>query len=465
MLYRKKIVDFINWKEKEKTALLVKGARQVGKTRLIEEFIYNNFNKFIEIDFTKNTTALNFLLEIKNYDDFINRLSLISKTELNDENDVLFFDEIQYYYEVREKRIEKDQSFKENFIDLLTLSKEIVNKGKFRLIFSGSMLGVSVFNVNLNPSGYLKTITMYPMDFEEFIIANGIKDSIINDLKNCFINKIPVSNEINNLFLNKFKEYVLVGGMPKAVDGYVNDKTFELTSSALDNVNNWYKEDIVKYAKKEDRLIILEMYNLLASEITMKNKKFVKSHLDVPNFKNLDLKDRFLWLKNAGISIPVYNVNNPIYPLKISLDNKIVKLFFGDVGLLSHQLFENDVLRELVVNNDTLDLGALYENAVAELLNAHGYDSYFHSTKKGGEIDFIIEKNMKIYPIEIKSGETNKDGLYSHNALDKLLLAHDEIKEAWLFGINNVQKENDRIFMFPIYMIDFVSKNKWKPFL
>ena len=226
----------------------------------------------------------------------------------------------------------------------------------------------------------------------------------------------------------------------------------------MDNVNNWYKEDIIKYASKEDRLIILEMYNLLSSEISMQNRKFIKSHLDVPNFKNVDLRDRFLWLKSAGIALPTYNVSNPVFPLKISEDSKLVKLFMGDVGLLSYQLFDRDAKTKLVIDGSLFDLGALYENAVAELLTAHGYDTYFHSTKKHGEIDFIIENNTKIYPIEIKSGKMGRFNRYFHPALDNVLSVHKEIEEAWLFGINNIQKENNTIIMFPIYMIDFVRK-------
>lgn len=460
MLFRKRINDFIDWKNNENTALLVKGARQVGKTHLIEEFIKNEFDNFIEIDFTKDLNALDYLLEMKNYDDFINRLSLISNVELRNSNSVLFLDEIQYYYEIREKRIEADPSFKEKYVDIITLSKTIVNNGEFRLIMSGSMLGISVFNVNLNPTGYLKTLDMYPMDFEEFLLANNIKQELINETKQAFINKEAVSDSINELFIKKFREYVIIGGLPKAVEGYVNDKSLSLTESALDTVNNWYKEDIVKYAKKEDRLVILEMYNLLSSEITKKNRKFVKSHMDVPNFKNLDLSDRFLWLKGAAIAIPTYNITNPVYPLRISKDSKIVKLFMGDVGLLSHSLFDKTAKKRLLVNDDPLvDLGAFYENAAAELLLAHGYDPYFFSNKKRGEVDFVIEKNMAVYPIEIKSGKPNKkNGYYEHSALDNILLVHKEIKESWIFGVNNVKKEKEGIYMFPIYMIDFVRK-------
>ena len=459
MLFRKKMIDLINWKNNENTALLVDGARQVGKTRLIEEFI-KSFNNYIEIDFTKNANALNLLLETKNYEDFLDRLSLISPVPLNDNNDILFLDEIQCYYEVREKRIKENPRFAEDNIDIITLSKETVNKGKFRLIMSGSLLGVAVMNINLNPTGYLKKMTMYPLDFEEFLLANDIKQSIIDNLKQSFIKKEPVSDSINALMLQKFKEYVLIGGFPASVQGYVNDKTLDQTETALSIIDNWYRSDILKYASKEDRIVILEMYNLLPAEISQKNRKFVKSHLvNIPNFKNLDLKDRFLWLKWAGIAIPTYNVSNPKFPLKISEHYKIVKLFMGDVGLLASYIFDRESKRRLLIESKGVDLGSLYENAVAQLLVAHGYEPRFHSTVKRGEVDFIIEKNMNVIPIEIKSYEPDKKtGLFSHPALNNLLQAHGEIKESWVFGLNNIKKENDNIQMFPIYMIDFIRK-------
>ena len=459
MLYRKKIEDFKKWKENNSTALLVGGARQVGKTKLIEEFIKNEFNNYIEIDFTKNPTALGYLLEVKNYDEFVSRLSLLSNAKLSSENDVLFLDEIQYYYEIREKRIEEDPTFAYNYIDIITLSKEIINRHGFRLIMSGSMLGISLFNINLNPTGYMSIMTMYPLDFEEFLIANKIDENIIEELKNCFFNKTPVSDTLNEMMIKKYEEYILLGGMPKAVDAYLNDKNFINADLAIQEIDDWYRKDILKYTHKSDRLIILEMYDLLSSEISMKNKRFMKSHMDVSNFKNLNLDDRFLWLKNAGIAIPTYNITNPKYPLLISKDHKIVKLFFNDVGLLTHSLFDSSEKMRLLINRDNVDFGAIFENAVAETLLTHGYNPFFYSNKKRGEVDFIIEKNMAIIPIEIKSYQLKKNvKSYSHPALNNLLKAHEEIKESWVFGLTNVYQESDRIYQFPIYMIDFVRK-------
>ena len=452
--------ELTSWRKNEKCALLIEGARQVGKTKLIEEFI-KGFDNYIEIDFTKNSNALSLLLETNSYEDFINRLSIISPIRLNGLNDILFLDEIQYFYEMREKRIEADPLFAEKHIDIITLTKEMVNRGEFRVIISGSMLGVSVFNINLNPTGYLRKVTMYPMDFEEFLLAKGIKQELIDEVRRSFVERKEVDDSLNETLLKYYSEFLFVGGFPAAVQGYINDKSFDATNNALEAIDNWYRGDILKYAPKEDRLVISEMYDILPSEISMKNKKFVKSHLvDIPNYQNLDLKDRFLWLKKAGIALPIYNVTNPKYPLKISEDYKVVKLFMNDVGLLTHFIFDKEAKRTLLIEKGDVDLGAVYENAAAELLTAHGYNPYFHSTKKRGEIDFILEKNMTVLPVEIKSyAPDKKTGYFSHQALNMLLDAHSEIKESWIFGLNNVKKEGNNIYMFPAYMIEFVRKN------
>lgn len=456
MLQRKRMNDLLTWKEKESTALLVDGARQVGKTFLIEAFAEEAFPRYFKIDFTKDARALSLLLEVTNYEDFKDRLVLLNPIARED-GFLLFLDEIQYYYEMREKRIQADPDFERKYVDILTLAKEIVSRAEFRLILSGSMLGVSLFRINLNPTGYVRPLTLFPLDFEEFLWADGFNAPMVERIHRAFLDKEPLDDALHTLLLSKFREYALVGGMPAAVEAYQRDKSFELVSSALDGVEVWYKDDIVKYAPKEDRLILLEMYRLLASEVSAKNKKFVKSHLDVPNFKNLDLKDRFLWLQSAGIAIPTYNVTNPVYPLRISEESKIMKLFFGDVGLLSHQLFDTEGLQSIRLGNEDVDLGAVYENAVAELLHAHGFEPRFHSNKKRGEVDFIIEKNQAIIPLEIKSGRAPRSsGIYAHAALDQLLSSHPEIHEAYVFGNGNIRKESEVLYSLPIYFVEFL---------
>lgn len=457
MLYRKIERDLKNWKDNYSTVLYLKGARQTGKTYSIREFGTRKFDHFYEINFTSNAAALDLLLEVKNYDDFIERITLLLSAKPG-KNDLLFLDEIQFYYEERESRIEKDPGFASRYVDILTLSKEIADKGDFRLAMSGSLLGAKLFNTRLSPMGYVSEMTMYPLDFEEYLLAMGTSEETISLLKKRFEEREPVSDSINSLMLRKFKEYILVGGMPKAVDIFKTTRDFNAVEKVHDDIVSWYKDDIKKYVPVKDRITIGAVYESLPSELSKKNRKFVKTHLDIPGIKNKDLGEEYLWLYNAGTAIPVYNAQNPVFPLRATEDNKIMKLFANDVGLLTSSLFRGSDKAQIISDNPQVDLGAVYENAVAELLLCHGFQPYFASMKKEGEVDFLVERNLSVLPIEVKSGKSGRNGLYSHHALDIMLNKHPEIKEAYLFGQTDCTEENSRIKYYPVYMADFLRR-------
>ena len=457
MLYRKVTSRLLEWLKKSPNALLIYGARQVGKTTIVREFGRAHFRSFAEINFSTDPRYVNLLLEAESLLDFQARLSLILGYEPK-EGDVVFLDEIQVYYAAREDKIKNDPDFAKKTVDILTLSKPIVEQGTYRLIMSGSLLGVTVFGVNLNPVGFVDELTMYPMDFEEFLIANGVPASLIQKARDCFKNKEAVPQELNQTLLAKFREFAIVGGMPEAVNRYVNGRDLKAVCLAHQSVLSWYKKDVIKYAPQESRLIILEMLEILPSEVNANNKKFTKSHLDVPNFKNLDLKDRFLWLSSAGIAIPVYNVDEMKAPLRSSLNYKVVKLFSNDTGLLVNQLFEGEITERLFVESNTYDFGAIYENAVAQLLLCHGFLPRFHTNKKVGELDFVIDYGCDILPIEIKSGLGGERHVYEHRALDHYIDSSSFSMPGMVFGNTNVFAESSHIENYPIYMIDFLEK-------
>ena len=460
MLYRKIIEEFKSWKENENTSLLVYGARQVGKTYLIREFCKDSFSHLYEINFSENIVALNTLLTVSNYDGFVKALSFLLPN-LPREGDVLFFDEIQIYYEERNKRIEKDPTFASNYVDILTLSKTIVDQASYRFILSGSLLGITLFNIHLNPAGYLKEITMNPLDFEEYLLACNVSKEAIDNLKESFKNKEAINPIINEEIIKKFKEYILVGGMPRAVDVFIKKNDYKLVTDTHYEIINWYKSDIIKYAPIGDRLVISMMYEALASQINEKNRKFIKSHLEeIPNYKNLQLEDKLLWLSNSGIAIPTYNVHNATFPLKASKDYKVVKLFANDVGLLTTMLFETNDKKKIFDDDSDIDFGAVYENVAAELLLAHNIQPFYKSMKKDGEIDFVTEKRRSIIPIEIKSNRPNKLGLYEHKALDKYLDNYKDTNEAYLFGLTNINRINQTLTYYPIYMIEFFRNER-----
>lgn len=457
MFYRKTIEALTRWKDTKEKSLLVYGARQVGKTTLIRDFCERSFPSFAEINFASNARALELLLETRDLDDFLLKLSLLVPNDFL-HGGVLFLDEIQEYYRARRKRIDIKPDFATKYVDVLTLAKPIAEQGAFRLILSGSMLGVSLFDVNLNPTGYVQNLTMYPMDFEEYLLAMGVDQGLITRLSNAFHQNEEVDPSLNENMLSLFREYMLVGGMPEAVKTYKEKKSFSALRLVHESILDWYRKDIVKYAPLDSRLIIAEMFELLPSEIAAKNRKFVKSHLDVKNFKNLDLKDRYLWLSSAGIAIPIHNVTNPAFPLRLSQDSKLVKLFASDVGLLSSCLFDDEAKALLLQNEAKADFGAVYENVVAEELLTHGHRPYYHSLKKEGEVDFILEKGLDVLPIEVKSGKGGERFTYPHPSLNRLLESHPEIEMAYVFGNTNVFSESPRIKNYPLYMIDFLRR-------
>ena len=457
MLYRKVTERLKEWLNHSPNALLVYGARQVGKTTIIREFGRSSFRAFDEINFAANPHALNLLLEAESFSDFQARLTLVLGHEPK-EGDLVFFDEIQVYFSSRNVRIQNDPGFAESTVDILTLSKPIVEQGTYRLIMSGSLLGVTILGANLNPVGFVDELTMYPMDFEEFLLADGMPAELIRKVQDCFAGKEEVPEELNRTFLSKFRAFSIVGGMPEAVSRYVNGNDLKAVSLAHQSVLSWYKKDVIKYAPLDSRLIILEMLEILPSEVNAKNKKFIKSNLDVPNFKNLDLKDRFLWLSAAGIAIPVYNVDEVKAPLRSSLNYKVVKLFANDTGLLVDQLFEGEITEGLFVESNVYDFGAIYENAAAQLLLCHGFLPRFHVSKKGGELDFVVESGGTVLPIEIKSGSGDSHHVYEHKALDHYLSSNPSSRPGMVFGNTNVFCESSRIENYPIYMIDFLRK-------
>ena len=461
-MLKRKIENYFNeWMKNRKTALLVKGARQVGKTYSINRFITNNFKHIIIIDFAKRTDLIDSFVQFKNYEQLIIRLSAIDGANLIPKETVIFFDEIQLVYKRREELIKKNllDSFS---MDLLTAIKPLVIENNYRYIFSGSLLGVSINNVVLNPTGYLDVVTMFPLDFEEYLMAKNVGNNVIAYLKECFINKEKVDDEINKIMLDNFHEYVLIGGMPQAVTEFIKNKNLYHVEQTQLQIIDQYTLDITKYIDEEvKRLRIREIYRAIPSEINSKNKRFMASHILTRNELNrLNLIDEFLWLTNAGIAIPVFNVSEPVLPLQLTIERKTMKLFVNDIGLLDTMLVSSDIRNKLLNKEQEINYGAPFENVCAQELICHGFSEslYYYNSKKHGEIDFIIEYNGNVLPIEIKSGKPNEMSIYNHMALNNIIKIYD-IKEAYVFGETNYIRENDVIHQFPIYMISFIKKN------
>jgi len=454
MLKRKIDEKLIFWKENRKQALLVKGARQVGKTYSIEQF-GKTFDSFIEINFADHTEWIEPFASLPNLDTFYLRLSAIAGEKMIPGKTLIFFDEIQLLYRRREE-MRKEGKLPAASLDVVSLMKPLVNDGRYRFILSGSLLGVTLNDIFFHPTGYLDLLEMYPLDFEEFLSAKGVGQSAIDYVHDCFQKRVPVDMPIHNAFLEYFREYVLIGGMPEAVNAYLETKNLYTVQTAQQNIIALYKADIAAYrAKNEEKLRLREVYDAIPSELNSKNKRFVSAHAVTPAYlKNSNLQDEFLWLTAAGVAIPSYNVDEPVSPLSLAGNRKTLKLFMNDIGLLDTALLSTGIREKLLAGAQEINYGAPYENVVAEELNSHGYDGklFYYNSKKHGEVDFLIEYENHVLPLEIKSGKPSQTNFYNHSVVNTLIKLYD-IPEAFVLGQTNLKKETDRIWNLPLYMI------------
>lgn len=437
-MLKRKIEKYLKlWKE-TRYGLFVDGARQVGKTYILKKFLKQNFSNVIYINLLMQKDAVEILKEAKNSKDFIFRLSSIIDAPLVNGETVIFIDEIQEF---------------KNF-DIVTLTKDLIESSEYRFVFSGSLLGVSLFNVESWPMGYMSSIKMYPLDFEEFLWANNIDEKIIEHVKNSFFNKQVLEKYLYDKFMDLFHKYLLVGGMPDAVKTFVETNDLNRVTLAHETIEKYYKKDISKYSREENKLKLLQMYELIPEEINSKSKRFKLS--DLKNTKRTeDLNVSFKWLVDSGVAIGVYNVSEPTSPLRLNTNRTLIKLFFEDVGMLTTLMMDPELKIKLLNKEKDINYGAIYENVVAQLLNSHGFDGlYYYSNKKYGEVDFIVEINGEVLPIEIKSGKDYK----RHSALNNLMsLKNYDINKAMVFYNGNYCEEKG-IEYYPIFMVEFLVK-------
>lgn len=419
--------------------LLVDGARQVGKTFLIENFCGRKFQNFIEINLAANKDLIGPLEQAKDVKDFLFVISSVSKTPLVPGQTAIFIDEIQLATQ----------------IDFLTLAKPLALDGRYRFIFSGSLLGITEFNVALEPAGFLYAERMFPLDFEEFLWANGVQQEIVDKARECFFDRTEVPAFVHDRLIDYFYKYLLIGGMPEAVSAYVSGAGLQSINLVYKSIEQHYIRDITKYAPIEERAKIRLAYEVLPSELNSKSKRFTLSKIG-NQYETRKADNDFMWLANAGIATPVYNVDEPKVPLLLSKNSRLLKLFCSDCGLLGYRLMDTDVQRKLLAHEKDINYGAIFENAAAQELLAHGFEElYYFASKKQGEVDFLITYKGAVLPIEIKSGKDYQ----KHSALNNLLSNEEyEIREAFVFANGNVETKG-KIVYFPIYMISFLSRN------
>ena len=433
MLNRKIDKYLIEYYQKSGNALLITGARQVGKTYSIREF-GKGFKSFIEINFIENPDAVGLFKDAKGSTDILMRLSTITNVPMIKGDTLIFFDEVQ------------------ECPDIVTAIKFLVDEGSYRYILSGSLLGVELKDIRSVPVGYMGVKEMFPLDFEEFITCVGINDNVIATVKEAWTNRRPVDDFIHNKMMELFRLYLIVGGMPAAVSKYLESNNLQEVLAVQQEIIQLYKKDIAKY-DPDNKLYIEEIFNLIPPELNAKNKRFILKRLN-ENAKYARYENSFLWLKNAGVAIPVYNVEEPKVPLLLARSRNLLKLFLNDIGLLAAQYADGIQVR-IIKGDKDINFGSIYENAVAQELVAHGFEPYFYNSKKRGEIDFVIENDGKVLPIEVKSGK----GYVYHRALSNIMDCEEyDLPEALVLNNDNLTVEG-RITYVPVYMVMFIVKS------
>ncbi|MBQ8191503.1 MAG: ATP-binding protein [Bacteroidaceae bacterium] len=437
-MIKRKISHFISdYYKNNRNALLITGARQIGKTFSIREF-GRSFKTFVEINFVETPEAIEIFKGAKSSNDILLRLSALTTTPLIKGETLIFFDEVQKCPEI------------------VTAIKFLVDEGSYRYILSGSLLGVELKDLRSEPVGYMGIKDMYPIDFEEFISYIGINENIISTLRQAWEQRTPVDQLIHTKMMELFRLYLIVGGMPAVVSKYLETNNLQEVMTIQQDIIRLYKRDIAQY-DPNNKLYIEEIFNLIPPELNAKNKRFILKRLN-ENAKFERYQNSFLWLTNAGVALPVYNVEEPKTPLLLARSRNLFKLFQNDIGLLAAQYAEGIQLR-IIKGDKDINYGSIYENAVAQEFAAHGITPYYYNNKKRGELDFVIELNGRVVPIEVKSGKDYE----VHRALSNIMDCGEyDLPEAIILTNDNLQVVNKFIYA-PIYMTMFIERNNDAP--
>lgn len=441
MLYRK-INSFIEsyLKSDSNKILVIDGARQVGKTYAVRYVGKKIFKNYIELNLLEDSLGPKLFENIKTVDDFYLQLSVLHGANMQQkENTLVFLDEIQSYP------------------NLLTMLKFFKQDDKFTYIASGSLLGVTLSNTSSIPMGSIEVRRMYPLDFEEFLIANNVGSLAIDVMKKKFLAQESLDESTHNKMLDLFKKYLLVGGLPDCVQTFVNEKNIVKVRNIQNEIHEYYGMDASKY-DKENKLKIKRIYDLVPSTLENKKKRIVVKNIEGKKGKRFsDYEDEFDYLISAGITLDVNAISTPVFPLIESCTKNLLKLYLNDVGLLTDILYSTNI-NAIMSDEKSINLGTVYESVVAQELNAHGNNLFYYDNKTKGEVDFLIDdySSLSVVPLEIKSG---KD--YSvYSALNHFVENKQyNIKKGFVLSNAREVKQEGCITYLPIYYIMFFSKD------
>lgn len=443
MLYRKIEKDIEGYLRAEDDRIMIlEGARQIGKSFIIREVGKKLYDNFIEINFAEDDEGPKIFKGIGTTEGFYFTLSSVYGEKLDRyENTLIFLDEIQHYPQY------------------LTLLKFFREDRRFRFIASGSLLGITLRETTSIPVGSIIRKNMYQLDFEEFLIANGFGQEALNTLRTKLMNRESLDESLHDYIMNLFRRYLLVGGLPAAVNEYLDSHNIVKVRNVQENIRSLYEVDATKYEKDSNKtLLIRRIYNMIPSQLENKKKRIIIK--DIQN-KIGDRFDNYLeefeYLISSGTALEVSAISNPKYPLGESAHKNLMKLYLNDVGLLTMLLYKNSI-RPVISDEDSVNLGSVYESVVAQELKAHGHKLFYYDNKQRGEVDFLIDdySSTTILPIEVKSGKDYT----RHSALNNLLKVRDyDIASGLVLSNSREIKTVGNVSYMPVYYVMFIDAN------
>lgn len=437
MLYRK-IEPLIeaHLKSDSKQILLVDGARQVGKTYIIRHVGQKLFENYIEINMVEDSLGNRLFASTRTVEDFYLQVSMLAGSKMKSRDTTLIFiDEIQMYPH------------------LLTLLKFLSQDNKFSYIASGSLLGVTLSQTTSIPMGSIRKVRMFPLDFEEFLYANGMNEIVVSSLRKKFEQLESLDEAMHNKMMDLFRKFLLVGGMPAAVNSYLAEKNIQSVREIQSEIHDYYAADASKY-DDENKLKIRRVYDLIPSNMENKKKRIIAKNIENKKGKIFsDYSNEFEYLISAGIALNVQAISNPVFPLIESAGKNLLKLYLNDVGILTGILYGNNI-RAILDDEKSINLGSVYETVVASELIAHGHRLFYYDNRSKGEVDYLIDDydSLSVVPIEVKSG---KDYTV-HSALSAFVTNEDyHIKKAFVVSNERSVTQKDKVSYIPIYYIMF----------
>ena len=423
-------------KSNSEKVLLVDGARQVGKTYIIRYVGQKLYKNFIEINMIEDSLKNKLFEGIKTVEDFYLQISMLAGNKMEQkENTLIFIDEIQAYPH------------------LLTLLKFLSQDDKYTFIASGSLLGVTLSQTTSIPMGSIRKVRMFPLDFEEFLYANGFNEMSISFLRKKYEKEESLDEATHNKMMDLFRKYLLVGGLPEAVNSYLANQNIVLVREIQNEIREYYATDASKY-DDENKLKIRRIYDMLPSNMENKKKRVVAKNIENKKGKTFsDYEDEFEYLISAGIALNVQAISNPSFPLVQSSSKNLLKLYLNDVGILTSILYGNNI-RAVLDDERSINLGSVYETVVASELIAHGYKLFYYDNRDKGEVDYLIDDydSLSVVPVEVKSG---KDYTV-HSALSNFTKNEAyNLKKAYVLSNEREVIKKDKIIYMPIYYVMF----------